>query len=136
MSDSRKVILRYLITLVVAVAMLLAVLRINDYWSQTDLSFKLLILADGFTVPGVILVMVATLLALGSKGAFDGLSYALRHGLMMLVPFGGKNYKHQTYYDYKKSKGERTPRGYSCMFFVGAAFVLIAIALVWIGSSV
>lgn len=133
MKEPRKVIFRYFITIVIASGLLLLVLWINDYWSATALVDKYRILADGFTVPGVILIMLTGLVRVSSEGAFDGLTYAVRHCAYMFVP---KKYKHETYYDYKKSKGDKRPRGYSCMFFVGLVFVLIAIVFIRLHSSV
>lgn len=133
MKESHKIILRYLITLLAAGGLLLLVLWVNDYWSATALVDKYRILADGFTVPGVILIMVTALIRLSSEGAFDGIGYAIRQGAYMLMP---KKYKHETYYDYKKSKGEKKPHGYSCMFFVGVVFVLISIVFIILHSKV
>ncbi len=133
MKEPRKIILRYLITLAAASGMFLLVLWINDFSSATALVDKYRILADGFTVPGVILIMLTALVRLSSEGAFDGLGYVLRHGAYLLIP---RKYKHETYYDYKKSKGEKKPHGYSCMFFVGVVFVLISIVFVVLHSRV
>ena len=134
MKDFRKIILRYLITLGAAIAMLLLVLWVNDYSSATELVDKYRILADSFTVPGVVLVMLTALVRLSAEGAFDGLGYVLRHGMQMLVP--RRKYKHETYYDYKQSKGDKKPHGYSCMFFVGIVFVFIAVVFVVLHSKV
>ena len=128
MKDARKTLLRYGITLAAASVMLLIVLWINDYGNATDISEKYRILADAFTVPGVILVMLTALVRLSAEGAFDGLGYVVRHGMHMLIP--KKGYNHETYYDYKKSKDGKKPHGYSCMFFVGAAFVLVAVVFI------
>ena len=91
------------------------------------------ILADGFTVPGVILIMLTALVRLSAEGAFDGLSYVIRQGAYLLIP---RKYKHETYYDYKTSKGEKKPHGYSCMFYVGVVLVLIALVFVKLHSDV
>ena len=133
MKEPRKIILRYLITLAAAGGMFWLVLWVNDYWSATELAEKYKILADGFTVPGVILIMLTALVRLSSEGAFDGIGYAIRQGAYLLIP---KKYKHETYYDYKKSKGEKKPHGYSCMFFVGVVLVLISIVFIVLHSKV
>lgn len=133
MKEPRKIITRYLITLASAGALFLLVLWVNDYWNATELVDIYRILADGFTVPGVILIMLTALVRLSSEGAFDGLSYVIRQGAYLLIP---RKYKHETYYDYKTSKGEKKPHGYSCMFYVGVVLVLIALVFVKLHSDV
>lgn len=133
MKSPRKIITRYLITLAVAGALFLLVLWVNDYWNATELVDMYRILADGFTVPGVILIMMTALVRFSSEGAFDGLGYVLRQGAYLLMP---RKYKHETYYDYKMSKGEKKPHGYSCMFYVGVVLVLIALIFVKLHSDV
>ena len=136
MKEPRKVIRRYAITTAVASAMFFLVLWTNDYWNATALVDKYRILSNGFTVPGVILIMLTALVRLSGEGAFDGLGYVFRHAAKMLVPSFKKEYKHETYYDYVKNKGEKKPHGYSCMFFVGIVFVLAAVVFVFLHSSV
>ena len=133
MKEPRKIIIRYLITLVAAGVLFLLVLWVNDYWNATELVDIYKILADGFTVPGVILIMLTALVRLSAEGAFDGLSYVIRQGAYLLIP---RKYKHETYYDYKTSKGEKKPHGYSCMFYVGVVLVLIALVFVKLHSDV
>lgn len=136
MKEPRKIVLRYLITLAAAGAMSLLVLWIRDFRSMTSLVDIYRSLADAFTVPGVILIMITALVRISAEGMFDGLGYVFRVAGAMLLPFSKRKYKHETYYDYKQSKGDKKPHGYSCLFFVGVAFVLVAVVFTLLHSSV
>ncbi len=136
MSSMQKTLRKYLITTAIAGLSTVAILSLRDYWSVTEAVDKYRILADAFTVPGVILMMVSILIWLSSDGQFDGLSYAFRYAGKMLLPFLQKKNEHETYYDYKRSREGKRLHGFSFLFFVGLAFVLIAIVFVWLHSTV
>ena len=84
-------------------------------------------LADAFTIPGVVFLMVGVLVWVSTTGFFDFLGYALGNFGRMLIPMSKK--PHQTFYDYKVSRSEKRAAGYSCIFVTGA--LLIAVAIVF-----
>ena len=127
MKDNRKVIWRYVITTVSAGLVVLLMLRLNGFWEVDTIIEKYTILADAFTIPGVLLIMISALIWVSSEGFFDGLSYAFSRVGSYLIPFYRKSLEHENYYDYKQRKNEKRLHGYSFLFFVGLAFFAVAI---------
>ena len=136
MKYSRKIILRYSITTAAAGLVSLLVLYLHGFGDVTTLEQKYKILADAFTIPGVVLIMFGALIWVSSEGFFDGLTYAFTRVGGMLIPFfrGGK--EHQTYYDYKMKMKDKRAHGYSFMFFVGIVFVAIAVVFIALFYSI
>ena len=124
----RKRLLLYLSAVAAAGGMALVVLWVNDFSAVTDNAERLRLLADAFTVPGVLLMMFSALIWIGSDGFFDGLGYAGRWTVRLLLPFGW--FEEEKYSDYKLRKAKNRVQGYSFLFFTGLAFLLIA--AVWI----
>ena len=136
MKGIRKLLLKYGITTALAGGMTGLVLYLHGYADAVTLVEKYRILADAFTIPGVLLVMVAALIWVSSEGFFDGLGYAARQFGNLFIPLFGKNRKHQTYYDYKMEKEDKRAHGYGFLFFVGLVFVLVAIIFIILHSSI
>lgn len=84
------------------------------------------ILCDAFTIPGVLAIMFALLMAISNEGFFLGLSYAVGVAMKSLVP--GGRLKIEKYYDYvERRKGKRII-GYGFLYLVGG--ICMAVALV------
>ena len=136
MRENRKIFLRYSITTAVAGLVVLLVLSLHGYGEATLPVEKYKILADAFTIPGMLMILFAALLWVSSEGAFDGLGYAFRQFGSMIIPFFGRKYKHKTYYEYKTEKKDKRARGYSFLFFVGLAFMVVAVVFIILHDSV
>lgn len=136
MKDKKEIILQYSITAVSATLVVFLMLYVQGFWLTFELEEKYKILADAFTVPGVLLMMVAGLIWISSEGFFDGLTYAVRQFSGMLIPAIGKKYKHLTYYDYKTQRQNKRLYGYLFLFVVGLLFTVIAIVFVILFNSV
>ena len=136
MKDNKKIILQYSITAACAGISTLLILYWQGFWKAIELAEKYKILADAFTVPGVILMMITALIWVSSEGFFDGIAYAFTQFSGMLIPAIGKKYKHLKYYDYKMEKQEKRLHGYSFLFFVGLLFTVIAIVFIILFNSV
>ena len=124
------VLLKYGITILVAVGFVFAVLGIRNFFSsELSNSDKYKYLADAFTIPGMVFISLALLILVSRKGAFTGLGYAVRHLVRMLVPFIVK--KDVTYEEYLKSKEDRKANSMVlCFFIVGAIMMVMAIVFV------
>ncbi len=136
MSPIRKLLLKYGIATAVAGGMTALVLYLHGYADAVTQADRYRILADAFTIPGVILVMVAALIWVSTFGFFDGLSYAARQFAGLFWPMFGKKHKHLTYYDYKVEREEKRFGGYGFLFFVGLAFVVVAVVFTILHSRV
>ena len=124
--ELKKRLLKYGITTAVAAGIAVLIMYSSGLFEVTDDLTRFKLLADAFTVPGVILLCIGALVWVSTDGMFDGFTYAAKR-LGSLIPFYGKNYKHERYYDYVMRKRGKRISGYGFILIVGAAFVAIAV---------
>ena len=120
-------IIKYVITIAVGLLLSYYVMVVNDFANVKDEVVRLKLLADCFTVPGVILIMVSIFCWLSSKGAMDGISYAIK-GLGSLIP--GLKKDPEKYYDYVMRKREKRKGGYGFLAIVGFGFLMVSIVFI------
>lgn len=126
MKPSRVTLIKYLVTVAVATAIVLSVLSVLGFWSRTDLTVMLADLTDAFMVAGLLPILIGILVWASSEGMFDGLGYVGRSiGALLLPSF--RAYRHVTYYDYKMAKRGKRPHGYGFLFFVGLGYFSIGL---------
>mgnify|MGYP003310774446 CR=1 FL=1 len=118
-------LLKYGITTVVTAGISVLIMYLNGLFEATDTQTCYKLLADAFTIPGVILLCIGALIWVSTDGMFDGFTYAAKR-LGSLIPFYGKNYKHERYYDYVMRKRGKRISGYGFIPIVGAVFTAIA----------
>ena len=99
------------------------VVGLRNIYSQTSIKEIMRFLSDGFIIPGVLLLCFGVLVAVANMGSFNGIGYALKHAVLMLIPFSKK--KHQTYAEYVESK--KQTHGYAFLFIVGGVFMVAGI---------
>ena len=124
----KKSLIKYLSAIGVAGAMTIVVLYLRNFGSAVSKVEQMRHLADAFTIPGVIFMLVAALIWVASDGFFDGIGYAGRFTARMLLPF--LKLDDEKYYDYKMRKKENRIHGYSFIFFTGLAFFIVALAFI------
>ncbi len=137
MKDAKKSVVKYLVTIGISFAASLFIMWLRDIGAADTLATQYKILADAFTVPGVILVCFSGIMWVASDGFFDSLGYAFSRVGGMFIPF--LRSKHETYYDYKQRKGEkRDEKGNSFwyLFFVGIGFILVSVVFVVLYETV
>lgn len=122
-------IIKYVIAIAVGLLLAYYVMVVNDYSNVTDEVVKLKLLADCFTVPGVILIMASAFCWLSSQGAVDGIGFALSGLFRRLIP-GAQSKEPEKYYDYVMRKQEKRRGGFGFLAIVGAGFLLIAIVFI------
>ena len=130
MKNGGKLVAKYLITAVAAGVFTVFILWLRDFSAAPTLLEKYRILADAFTIPGVILVMLSLLVWASSEGAFDFLGYAASRIGDMLLPGHGAVSKHETYYDYVERKRGKRAKGFWFLALVGVAFIAVAVVFV------
>lgn len=122
-------LLKYGITFVIGAFMAWATIELHGYSEAASALERYRILADAFTIPGVVLMLCYVLVAVANEGAFLGISYALSYTVKMLIPGAGKN--HERFGDYAARKTERGKiRGFGFLFFVGAAYFVVALIFI------
>lgn len=121
-------VIRYGIITAIGFFLMWFVLWTNDYSTITDEARRFKVLADSFTVPGVILIMVGLLILLSSFGAVDGLAYALGGLFRRLIPGARHNEaEKETYYDYVMRKKAKQRPSLLPFFVVGGIFLAVSI---------
>ena len=80
---------------------------------------------DGFTIPGLILVMLGCLMSLSNIGAMDGLGYVVSIAVKMLIPGGALNM--ERYKEYLDRRRENRVKGYGFLYLVGGGCLAIAL---------
>ena len=123
----KSVLIRYGVSAVIATALLFLILFLNGYWNLTEPQDKLRVMCDAFSLPGILLVLTSGLIFASNAGAFDGLIYGLRVGVEIILPF--LPHKYVKYRDYIQKRREKKVKGYSFIFFTGAAFLTAGLVL-------
>ena len=85
---------------------------------------KYIHLADAFTIPAVIMLMLGVLVWISTTGSFDMLGYGLKRGKEAFFP---SSYTHEQFYDYKVRKSKKRMKGYSFMFISGGIYFVPAV---------
>lgn len=118
-------IFKFSIAISVALFMLFTTLELQNYYTETDELVRLRILADAFTIPGVVFVFLGIFVILVNMGSLSGLGYILKHAILMLIPMSNK--PHETYSDYLENR--KKIKGYWFLFITGAVFLIVGIIL-------
>ena len=134
MSDRcKKLLAKYSISACVGFAIVFFVLSNRGFFGADDTALRMLYLADAFTIPGVLFLMVGVMTWLSGKGLFDGLTYSLGRLARTLVPL--KNTTDEKYYDYKVRKNESRKNDYAFLFIVGGVLFLVAVVFTIINMA-
>ncbi len=128
-NQTKKKLLKYGITTAVAAGVAVLIMYSGGLFETADTLTRYKLLADAFTIPGVILLCIGALVWVSTDGMFDGFTYAAKR-LGSLIPFYSKNYKHERYYDYVMRKRGKRIGGYGFIPIVGAAFTAIAVVFI------
>lgn len=122
---------KYFISIAVGAGMVFLVLYLHGYSGAVSGVEKYRILCDAFTIPGVVLMLLAALVLISNQGFFDGIAYALGRFLKALVPFGNRT--DEKYYDYKQRKDKQGRlHGYSFIFITGSLFFCVALIFMYL----
>lgn len=100
------------------------VLILREHSTMLDKAQKYLNLADAFTIPSVVMLMLGVLVWISTTGSFDILGYAFKRAKEAFVP---SKYTHEQFYDYKVRKDQHRKKGYGFMFISGGIYVIPAI---------
>ena len=126
MNRVKAVILKYGLTVAIGVGVVLLTLNLHGYSELTDRASQFRLLADAFTIPGTIMVMLGFLVMVANGGFFNGVSYVVTFAFRMLIP--GPNKGHERYGDYvERKRGMGKVKGYGFLFLTGIVFVLAAV---------
>ena len=126
MEKFKKIIIKYSISLVIGAALVLLFLDLNGFYLAETMLEKYKLIADAFTIPGVIFIMVGALVWVSTTGFFDILSYALGRAARSLIP-GGAAKEAESFHDYKARKVDARFSGYAFILYTGLLFLVVSI---------
>ncbi len=129
----KKLLAKYGITSFIGISILLFVLVNRGFFDTTDKTLRVLYLADAFTIPGVLILMIGVMMWISKTGIFDGITYALGRCARALVPFNKT--VDERFYDYKVRKQDsRSAKDIMYFFVVGGAMLLVAVVFTIVHS--
>ena len=127
--DNGKILNRikkYGITFAVMVVITIGVIISRGYSFDSPAFERYRILADAFTIPAMLSILVGTLIWVSTTGFFDFVSYSITVGFRTHLPFSRQE-KAERYYDYKVRKNQKRFSGYGFLLISGAIYLVIAI---------
>ncbi len=122
----KKQIIKYISAIFVCSLMTVLFLLINHYFDKTELVEKYKILADAFSLAGLLPILVCALIALSNHGAFDSLAWMMKRFFKTLIPLSNKS--DESYADYKARRKSVT--GFSFIIYVGLVFLAVGIVFI------
>ena len=125
-----KTALKYVITILLGLAIGLLVLLDQNFFAQTNPILIYGILADAFTIPGILLTGIGLLVFVSNEGVFDGLTYAVKSFIGM---FRKNMPRYGSFYDYREAKN-RSKFSFGFLVICGLVFLLVAMVFyfIWI----
>ena len=120
-------LIKYIVCFGIASLIAFIVFWIKDFFGHS-LAVNVQVLADGFTVSGLLLTMFAGLMFVSGEGALIGMSFILRNVVLAFVPMGRKH--HEVYAKYRERKLSEIKRSRdACVLVTGLVFLLVGIVL-------
>ena len=124
----RSFLLKYGIATLIGGMLSVTVFYLHGFGEAETWTERLRILADAFTIPGVVLIFSGLLVWVGNQQLFSGITYAGSRMFRALIPFGRSREVHETYYDYVTHKREKGGvKGYHFLYHVGGIYFALAL---------
>ena len=106
----------------------IVILYLRNFLEVTTNLERFIHLTDGFTIPGVVMLMVGLLVLVYNQGAFDMIAYGGSIALRSLIPsYKSYNKKDESFYDYKQRQDKKRVKGYSFLFISGGVYLIPAL---------
>lgn len=124
---------KYIVQTLLGLVLSVGVMFYQGLFEAKSGADRILIICDGFTVTALLFLSMGIILWVATTGFFDIFGYALRKGAHALIP-GLVRDELPGFYEYKLEKQEeRKTKGEKSMLLIGAAFLLVSLALtaVW-----
>jgi len=130
--ETGKILVKYLINFGIAALITVAVFAIHGFFTD-DLANNILVLADGFSISGLLLVLFAGMIFVTSKGALIGISFIVRNAVLALfVPMGRA--RQELYKDYRERKIKDVKKFADfSMLIIGLVYLVVGIVfnVIW-----
>ena len=129
--EKKALLIGYLTCFCIASAITLIVFSSKGFFNHS-IGVNVQILADGFSVSGILMTLFAGFLYVASEGALIGISFVLRNVILAFIPMGRT--KHEKYSQYRERKlSEIKESNNSYVLVVGLVFLLVGIifTIIW-----
>ncbi len=123
-----KKLTRYLITMLVGLAIVFAIILSKDIFSQNQKVDIFHILCDAFFASGVFLTCAGLLVFSTNEGTFDMLTYGLQSFADLFRK--QKLRKYDTFYDYRQSKADRN-LPFTFLIVCGVFYIAISLVMLY-----
>lgn len=126
----RNEIIKYTISFSIMTGLLFIVISTRKIFSgELDTKQIYRVLTDGFTIPGILFMLVGLLVFLTNQGSLTGLAYGLKRFVKALIPFMNRKTP-ETYQEYLDSRKKITGYGFLAIsglifFSVGIIFLIL-----------
>lgn len=130
--ENKSLWIKWLICFGVASLITLGVFFIKNFFTD-NIGRNIQVLADGFSVSGLLMTMFAGLLFVSGEGAFIGIGFIMRSVALTFIPMGRK--KHELYRDYRERKvKELKKQSDVCVLVTGLVFLFVGIVfnVIWL----
>ena len=129
--ENKALLIKWLICFGIASLITVIVFCVEGFFTE-NVGRNIQILADGFSISGLLMVMVAGLMFIGGEGALIGIGFIVRHVVLTFIPMGRK--KHELYKDYHERKMQELKKQKDiCILGTGLLFLFVGVVLlvVW-----
>ncbi len=123
--------LQYGVSALVGLALSLTVAVSRGLSSSVNLAWNARYLSDGFFVAGLLMTGVGALVLVASTDFFDIFTYGFKSLLVLFTPLK-KPREHMNFFDYKQERAGRRGGKQFFLLFTGLAFLLLALACLWV----
>lgn len=130
--ENKSLWIKWLVCFGVASLITLGVFFIKNFFTD-NVGRNIQVLADGFSVSGLLMTMFAGLLFVSGEGAFIGIGFIMRSVALTFIPMGRK--KHELYRDYRERKvKELKKQSDVCVLVTGLVFLFVGIVfnVIWL----
>lgn len=125
--ENKSLLIKYSVCFGVACLITFIVFWIKGFFTHGPAE-NLQIVADGFFVSGILVILFAGLMFVSGQGALIGISFVLRNIVLAFTPMGRK--KHEFYADYRERRMSEIKKSSDhAILFTGLLFLTVGIVL-------
>ena len=99
--ENKALLVKYVICFAIASLITVAVFWSKGFFAHS-VRVNIQILADGFSVSGILMTLVAGMMFVSGEGALLGIGFVLRSVVLTFIPMGRQ--RHEVYADYRERK--------------------------------
>lgn len=129
--ENKALLVKYIVCFAVASLITIAVFWYKGFFAHS-LAVNIQILADGFSVSGLLLSLFAGMMFISGEGALIGIGFVLRNVVLAFIPLG--RLRHEKYADYRERKMKELKKATDhAVLWTGLLFLVtgIVFSVIW-----